>query len=566
MLSRISCLVILTIYLVVRFLSLDFDQPDKNMFTDSDGLGYYIYLPAVFIYQDITKYAWLPDINDTYKVYGGAKPFQIAKHKNGNYVTNYLGGVAVLQLPFFAAGHFVSKLTDYPSDGFSPPYQYAIGIAPIFYLVICLFLLRKVLLTYYDEATVCITLILVFLATNAIEYVAIGAGHSHGYILPLYSLILYLSMHWHNKPTAKVAFAIGVTIGLAVIMRPTELIMILIPLLWDTHSKDEKKKKWTLVRSNRLHLVYAAIGGIVGGGLQVIYWLYVTGNLVQTVGSKWRFLDPFWRVLVGWEKGWFIYTPITIFFVAGLWFMKGRQFKKSVFWFCIINIWIIISWNNWRYGGSFSTRALVQSYPVFALAFAGFVSWVISKRWKYLFYLLGLYLTGVNLFQIWQYDKNIIHYDDMNAAYYKAVYLDKDPTPLDMSLLDGGQKLGSKLDYKSVLVSVDTVMEVSNKELFYSGEILNDWEEDNVAIEVYLDLLVKKGYWSGKIFVRFFNGADVILENKFRTFHAMTIHDERNEYIMQLPIPDDADRVEVGFLDVDFLGVIYSGEVVYYLY
>lgn len=120
MLSRILCYVILVVYLFVRCISFDFETPQNNMYTDSDGLGYYIYLPAIFIYQDITKYEWLPDINEKYKVYGGKQAYQIGKYKNGNYVTNYLGGVAVLQLPFFAAGHVFSKMSDYPSDGFSP--------------------------------------------------------------------------------------------------------------------------------------------------------------------------------------------------------------------------------------------------------------------------------------------------------------------------------------------------------------------------------------------------------------------------------------------------------------
>ncbi|MGK0317791.1 MAG: hypothetical protein ACI86M_004037, partial [Saprospiraceae bacterium] len=39
----------------------------------------------------------------------------------------------------------------------------------------------------------------------------------------------------------------------------------------------------------------------------------------------------------------------------------------------------------------------------------------------------------------------------MNRAYYKAVYLDKNPTPLDMSLMDGGQVLSSSMDQQKVL-------------------------------------------------------------------------------------------------------------------
>ena len=39
--------------------------------------------------------------------------------------------------------------------------------------------------------------------------------------------------------------------------------------------------------------------------------------------------------------------------------------------FTVINLWIIASWHDWGYGGSFATRPLVESSPLVALGLAG---------------------------------------------------------------------------------------------------------------------------------------------------------------------------------------------------
>ncbi len=109
---------------------------------------------------------------------------------------------------------------------------------------------------------------------------------------------------------------------------------------------------------------------------QVIYWYHVTGSIVFDVGSKWSFANPFFRVLFGWEKGWFVYTPVTVMFILSLLYIKEKPFSSAVKWFTFLNIYVIISWFDWRYGGSYSTRALSQSYPVFGLALATMLGYV----------------------------------------------------------------------------------------------------------------------------------------------------------------------------------------------
>lgn len=434
-LSLQACLLLLAVALVFRFGYFTNNAKNGYNATTWDALGYYMYLPGLLIYDDVKELKWFPEIDEKYHVSGG-QLYQATSLEKGGYAFKYLGGVAIMELPFFYIGHGIAALTDAPQDGFSWPYQYAIIFGAIFWFFVGCLILRKVLLRFYDERVTMLTLLLIGLASNLLQYVSVDGAMSHVFIFPLYALVLWLTLRWHESPSAGRAAAIGLVIGLATISRPTELIMVFIPLLWGLDGTGKLRTKWQLARKHLSHAAFAAAGGIIGILPQLLYWKHATGSFVYDVGSKWYFLNPWFRVLFGFEKGWFIYTPIALFMVAGLFFLKGKPFRKAVITFCLLNIWIIIAWSDWRYGASYSTRALTQSYPVFALALGAFLERFFKDRKRWIIVLAGGYLCGVNLFQIWQYNAGILHYDHMNGKYYAAIYLDRDPEPLDYSLLD----------------------------------------------------------------------------------------------------------------------------------
>ncbi|MFN6014299.1 MAG: hypothetical protein ACK47F_06395, partial [Flavobacteriales bacterium] len=187
-----------------------------------------------------------------------------------------------------------------------------------------------------------------------------------------------------------------------------ELIIIFIPLLWKFEPTVFSGTKWQFLKANKSQLVAVIAGGIIGILPQLLYWKYTTGSFIFDVGSKWYFLNPWWRVLFGPEKGWFLYTPIAILMVAGFFLMKGRPFKRSVLTFCLLNIWIIISWSDWKYGASYSTRALSHSYPVFALSLACIVQYIWNVRIKWFLPVLGILLIWLNFTQLKTYNSGIL--------------------------------------------------------------------------------------------------------------------------------------------------------------
>ena len=537
-LSLIACAVICIVLLQYRVSTIPADKP-LNV-TQWDAFGYYMYLPAVCIYHDYKKLDWLTEIDKKYGVSGG-DGWQAQKEANGNYVFKYLGGVSLMQLPFFYIGHIIAKNYGYPVDGFSPPYMYALAFGIIFYCMLGLLLLRYILLRYFKDSTVAITLLLLCLATNFIQYVAVDNGLSHAYIFPLYVAVIFTTMKWHQNPRIIWAALTGYIIGLATISRPTEAVMLFIPLMWHMQTKEAGREKWRMVKTHKSHVIVAVIGGLLGILPQLIYWKLASGHFIYDVGSKWQFLTPWFRVLFGWEKGWFIYTPVTLLFVIGLFFVKRYPFRKAVLWFCLLNIYIIISWHEWRYAASYSTRALVQSYPVFALPFAAFVNEVSAKKWRWVFYIAGGYLIFLNLFQVRQYNSGVLHYDDMNRLYYSHIYLKAHPNPLDMSLMDTDEFLSGEDVYSKHVVTI------SGKTTLHADgggmAVLLDTSLANSnagAIDMWLkvesDIKVNKGMWQSYLNAELKQG-DSVKHSKVRLFNAISPEGKMNRYAFYVKVP-----------------------------
>ena len=250
--SPYSLLAILTLFLLMvqaRLWAPYWDTHSMQGILTWDAMGYYIYLPARFIYHDLGHMAFASDIMREYSPSSSFyQAFQVPGAPDGQLVAKYTCGLAFLWMPFFFLGHWAAGELGYPQDGFSAPYQVAIAFGGLLYGLLGLGLLRRVLLGYFSDLVTTVVLVLLVLGSNYFQYAVFDAAMSHGVLFALYALLIWLTGRWHARPTRLRAAGIGLTLGVMVMVRPSEMVAAVIPLLWGVVSLDAAKAKLTLVR------------------------------------------------------------------------------------------------------------------------------------------------------------------------------------------------------------------------------------------------------------------------------------------------------------------------------
>ncbi|MCS6917068.1 MAG: hypothetical protein NZM08_05240, partial [Chitinophagales bacterium] len=150
-----------------------------------DVSGYYQYLPALFIYRDLKHCAYLDSVIIQYRF--APEMQQAHTHPlTGNCVFKYPSGLALTMLPFFLAGHAYALFSrSAPADGFSFPYQFAIGAGMFLYGLLGVFLLRLLLLRYFSDRVVALILLAYVAGTNYLNYAAVDQAMTHSVLFTI---------------------------------------------------------------------------------------------------------------------------------------------------------------------------------------------------------------------------------------------------------------------------------------------------------------------------------------------------------------------------------------------
>jgi hypothetical protein len=432
--SIIAIGLILITYFWYIFNTHKYSNP-KSVFW-SDVKFYYAYLPATFVEKDYKLHFFSnPDAANKQMYWPGTTP-------NKGCVIKTSMGMSMMYAPFFFVAHALADKTGYKADGFTVPYAFALIFSCVFYLSIGFLFLRTVLLKYFKDKIVAITLIIIGVATNLLWYATMEAPMSHGYSFALFCVFLYLMEKWQEKQGWGITVFMGLVTGLISLIRPTNGLILILFLFYNITNLKDIKTRVQLFLKNYWKIIVMAICVFIIWLPQLFYWKSVTGEwLFYSYGDeRFFFNDPkIWLVLFSFKKGWFIYTPTMLFAVIGigmLWKTNKRYFYPILL-FSIINLYIISSWWCWWYGGGFGMRSLIESYAILAIPLATFLTWVAKQKSliRIPLCIVVLAISAQSAFHSIQYHYGAIHWEKMTKEAYFDSFWRVKPSKEFQSLL-----------------------------------------------------------------------------------------------------------------------------------
>ena len=376
-----------------------FELEETKEIIASDGLGYYVYLPAFFNNHDV--------LHQWYAM----------KLENGYTLNKYTCGVALLETPFFLIGKLLTSVFNENPDERNPIYMLLMTISISTYVYIGLCVIYFLIKRKFDKKTAWFCVIALYMATNLHYYGFYEPGQSHAYSFFCFAMCWYFTDRYYEKGEMISLAAFGFFFSMATLIRPTSILIIFFFLFYETYTLTDIKQRIQQHLKNYRHFLLLLGIAILIATPQMLYWYCVTGKpVVFSYGynhesfSNWK-SPKIIQVLVGNESGWLPYTPIMILSLIGLYLgIKQKKMSAAVILFVfILCLYICSSWWAYTFSCAFGYRSFVEYYAILAGPMALAVFKIFETKNKLLisgFLLLSLVFIYVNLEMSSMYSKS----------------------------------------------------------------------------------------------------------------------------------------------------------------
>jgi len=409
----IIVLILISVFSITCRNSFKCWSNNSPFFSDVDQ--YYSFLIAQTIHQDLA--------------FNFPNNYWLIKTPTGKHIPKFSIGMAVMYSPFFYSAHFYTlHFSRQPADGYSRPYADALVIASFFYTLAGLYFLRKILLMFFDEWASALSILTIYLATNLLFYTLAWGLMPHNYLFFLFSAILYSTIKWHQTLKLKYVMMLSLSMGLTVLVRPAQIIVFIIPILYNIRSLSDIKEKINFLYLQKKHVLLGALCFLITILPQLLYWKWTSDSFLYfSYGDRERFFfdDPkIIEFFFSYRKGWLVYTPIMFFSLIGfIWRKKIEIVYLSILVYTFVSIYVLSCWWCWWFGGGFGMRTMVESYVFLALPLTSFISFCLHSWLGKLFVIViissAIYL---NIVQIYQYKIATLHYDSMTKEVYWKIF------------------------------------------------------------------------------------------------------------------------------------------------
>lgn len=308
-----------------------------------DGRYYYSWVRSAVVDHDI-------NFHNEYEFYGIHEP----NAKPGFPRNVYPVGPAL-----FWSQPFIWSNSIFRNDGYSFPYQFAVGATGVLSVIAGLVVLYRVLNRFFDTTVSLFTIIALSFATNLFFYGSLDTVNSHGISFFISTIILSLFL------TQKRPFILGLFIGILSLIRSQDAIFLFL----------------LLPAFSAISIARGFGGFLLGFSPQLVAWQLLTGTMTKS-----PYLDQehtfslgkaqLLNVLFSPNNGLFFWTPILFFATIGLFFQLPITKTQRVTFLLLIGLqwYIVASWSFWWQGASYSGRMFISLLPVFAFGLGSFLT------------------------------------------------------------------------------------------------------------------------------------------------------------------------------------------------
>lgn len=300
-------------------------------------------------------------------------------------------GLALFWSPFMALAHgWLSLLNafggDFSVDGYTNPYQRAIGLATLLYGFAGLVLVWRVVRDYFGGALASWSVAALVAGTFVLWYLIVENSMSHGVSLFVAALFLFV---WHRGRRAQESPAepsmsarwwllFGFTAGLMVIVRWQNILWGIVPVL----------AALAATRAPGVPRLRAALlfGGAALAAMfpQFYFWKVVRGNWISLPAG-----DHGWDpaslhvadILFSSNHGLMSVTPLALFAIAGipLLFRRDRTLTIALLAGVAGQVLANSASGDWWGGPGFGARRFENCLLAFAMGLSALLVWVRSR-------------------------------------------------------------------------------------------------------------------------------------------------------------------------------------------
>lgn len=340
----------------------------------SDGLGYYQYLPAVFICNDVVhSQKWYLILDD------------------GTPLNKFTWGVAYLQAPFFFMANAYCAATGQANDGYTPVHGFFILLGAMIYCFLALLLIFKLLRPRFGAIISLLSVALVFYCTNLIFYTLCDSAMSHVYSFFLVAVFIYLTPAFYRKPSVINAILLAIPLAILVLIRQSNIVVAFYLLFYNVATwKEAADRIGFWLRKWHFAMLFVGIVFVVFIP-QFVYWHAVTGKwYIYAYGYNRAVHEAliYWdkpkigEVLAGPVSGWLVYSPVMIGSVVGMFLMFRKKCVDSwaVALVFLTALYIISSWWCYTYDCGFGHRGFIDFYALLAIPLALSLSKLFAQR------------------------------------------------------------------------------------------------------------------------------------------------------------------------------------------